>query len=194
MLLRTAGLAAAFCAAGLTGVAAGTVLVPPPAPAPDAPALASKARPGSDRVDAQIPDPAGGPRWAVRRSTGLTGQPCIEAGRFDGRRYGRTDGSGEVEHQPADEQGSCFRPSGEPVALVVNRYADAPGAAARTVVFGQAEDAISRIVVTRADEEHEAAFGPRRTFVVVLPGLVEVDDLAIDLIAADGSSRRFGWR
>lgn len=179
----------ACLATSVAGVATASVLTDHASP-PSAPPADLTATPGTDGTGARTRDPVGGPDWAVRTYTSLGGQSCIEVGRTDGRNFGRANERGEVQHQPAQQQGTCAAKSAAPVQIAVNRYADPQ----RTVVFGQASDDVVRISVGRPDGERDVPVGERQTFVLVVRGVVPPAELPITAHLSDGSAYQEDWR
>ena len=189
---RRAAIALACLLATGGGVAAGSAVTGAPPPPLDAQAFV--AEPGSVAVDARAADPGGGPGWAVRRYRGQTGLACVEAGRFDGVAFGRADARGRVEPLPALDAGSCVDGPAEPLARLVNRYPGREGQEARTVVFGLAAQEVVEVTVATPGGPVELPLGRRRTFILALSGLVDVESLVLEAELTDGTTRRYDWR
>lgn len=192
--LRPVILTLVFAGTCAGGAAAGSVMTPnEPEPDTTGP-KAVKARPGSESIGARASDPTSALGWAVRRYSSETGLDCAEAGRYDGRSFGRERSNGEVDQQPADEAGTCAVPNGEPVEPVFNRYPKAGGSRGRSVLFGQTRVDVKRLEVQTDGARIDLPRAADGTFLLVLPGLREASELPVTATLVDGSLRRYDWR
>lgn len=179
----------ACTAASVAGLATGSVATEQTS-SPSRPPVVVTATPGTADIGARTRDPEGGPDWAVRTYASVGGDPCVEVGRTDGRNFGRANGRGEIEHQPAEQQGTCAARSQRPMQVVISRYA----APERTVVFGQAAQEVARITVARNGGAIEVPLGKRGTFLLVMRGVLAAGELPVTAYLSDGSTYAEDWR
>jgi hypothetical protein len=154
------------------------------------PAADVTATPGTTDIGSRTRDPEGGPDWAVRTYASVDNDPCVEVGRTDGRNFGRANGGGEIEHQPAQQQGICAARSQAPTQVAVSRYA----APERTVVFGQAVQDVARITVAHNGGAVEVPLGEGGTFLLVVRGVLAPEELPVTAYLSDGSAYAEDWR
>jgi hypothetical protein len=93
-----------------------------------------------------VADPDGGPDWTVRTYPSKTGWTCAEAGRTDGKAFGRVQPDDEILPLQLPELGSCADVKKSNSALWVNHYPVDGDHQARAVIFG----AVSAEVVSVA--------------------------------------------
>ncbi len=192
-LTRPVKLTAAALASGALGVSAASALVGgAEAPAPqDATPVA-----GSERLGPIVPDPAGGPRWALRAYTSISGGDCVEIGRMSGERFGQLDADGAFRVLALDAGGTCGDLASEPAIVVLNAYPERAGRAARTVLFGLASPAVGGIVVQRGDGSSgtRPAIGATGGFLLPLAGVIAASALPVTVTLADGRRVVYDWR
>lgn len=186
---RRLSLAAAILLAAAAGMASASVLragadEPPPDPAEP---LGAEGRTIGDAV----PDPDGGPPWAVRVSVTPSGRRCAMTGRVDGEAFGPLDGAGEVVDTGPSFSGSCAAAGAEPVQLAVARYPSAPGGAARSVLFGVAEEDAGSIAVTHDGTSETIEPDDEGTFLVVREGISAAGGWEITVTLTDTTTRSY---
>jgi hypothetical protein len=179
----------ACTAASLAGLATGSVATEQIS-SPSRPPVVVTATPNTADIGARTRDPERGPDWAVRTYASVGGDPCVEVGRTDGGNFGRANGRGEIEHQPAQQQGTCAARSQAPMQVVISRYA----APERTVVFGQAAQGVARITVAHNGRAVEVPLGERGTFLLVMRSVLAPEELPVTAYLSDGSTYAEDWR
>lgn len=186
---RRLSLAAAILVAGAGGMASASALQagadePPPEPAEP---LGMTGRTIGDTV----PDPDGGPPWAVRVTVTPSGRRCAMTGRFDGEAFGPLDGAGDIVDTGPSLSGSCAVPGAEPVQLAVARYPGTPGGAARSVLFGVAEAGAESIAVTHDGTSETVDPDDQGTFLVVREGISAAGGWEVTVTLADTTTRSY---
>jgi hypothetical protein len=181
----------AFILTTLAGVASASVLgagqaAEPPAVADDA------AVPASARLGVPVPDPRGGPPWAVRTYKSISGRRCASVGRTSGgKAFGPSDDKGRVQDTPVSFSGSCAESGTEPAQVILAQYGDIDGAP-RSVLYGFAEPAVATIAATGPGGGTTAvALDKQRTFLVVREGLSVPDSWLLTATLNDGSTRSY---
>ena len=192
-LTRPLKLTAAAIASGALGVSAASALVGgPAAPTPqDATPVA-----GSERLGPIVPDPAGGPEWALRVYTSTSGGACAEVGRMSGERYGHVDADGVFRAAALDAGATCGDLASEPAIVALNAYPPRAGRPARTVLFGLASPAVGGVVVQRRDGSSgtRPAIGATGGFLLPLAGTIAASELPVTVTLADGRHVILDWR
>jgi hypothetical protein len=191
-LTRPLRLTAAALAAAALGVSAASAVVggSPPAPPSEVPVAASA------RIDPTVPDPVGGPDWALRVYRSTNGASCAEVGRVRGGRFGQIDASGAFAPLPLDESDVCGDLAAEPVIVAVNAYAARSMGATRTVLFGRAGRAVTDVLVRRRDSSLEAhpRIGATGGFLLPLAGHVAASALPVTITLDDGRRTVYDWK
>jgi len=183
-------LGVAFVLTTLAGVASASVLSA--GQAAEAPGAADDAAvAGSARLGATVPDPRGGPRWAVRTYQSVSGRRCASVGRTNGgTAFGPSDDKGRVQDSPASFSGSCAQPGTEPAQVILAQYGNVAGTP-RSVLYGFAEPAVATITATGPGGPAAVALDQRRTFLVVREGLSVPDSWLLTATLNDGSIRSY---
>ena len=182
------GVAVALPVAAALGVAGASVVTAGRAadPAPGGGPIVGAVQRGSVAAD-----PAGGPPWAVRTYETQAGLQCAAAARTDGTAFGPADRAGRVRDVDPALMGSCDDPA-EPLLLVLAQYADAPGAGARSVLFGVAGANVARILADDGSGRPRAlAPDAARTFLLVREGLSATGSWTVAATLRDGSTRDY---
>ena len=189
---RRLALGLAFVLTTLAGVASASVLSA--GQAAEAPGVADDAAvPGSARLGVTVPDPRGGPPWAVRIYESVSGGRCAAVGRTSGATaFGPSDAKGRVQDTPASFSGSCAEPgseagTGDPRA-VRRRRRHATLGAVRLRGTGGRNDRGER---TGAARRAAVALDTQRTFLVVHEGLSVPDSWLLTATLNDGSTRSY---
>lgn len=180
----------AFVLTTLAGVASASVLGA--GSAAEAPAGDDDAAvPDSARLGEPVPDPRGGPPWAVRVYESVSGRRCAGVGRTRaGKAFGPSDAEGRVQDTPASFSGSCTEPGTAPAQVILAQYGDVDGAP-RSVLYGVAEPAVATIAATGPGGPTAVALDRRRTFIVVREGLSVPDSWLLTATLDDGSTRSY---
>lgn len=186
---RRLSVAAAILVAAAAGMASASALragadEPPPEPAEP---LAVD----GGTIGDTVPDPDGGPPWAVRVSVTPSGRRCAMTGRFDGEAFGPLDGAGEVVDTGPSFSGSCGVPGAEPVQLAVARYPGATSGTARSVLFGVAEADAESIAVTYDGTSETIEPDDDGTFLVVRQGISAAGGWEVTVTLADTTTRSY---
>lgn len=142
------------------------------------------------QIGETVPDPRGGPPWAVRISTTPAGRRCVTVGRTDGRSFGPVDAAGAILATRPAFSGSCADPADEPLHVALARYA-ASGDGARSVLFGVADASVVAVTVTEPGEIEPVAPDRHRTFVVVREGLSRSENWTVMATLNDGTVRTY---
>jgi hypothetical protein len=138
-----------------------------------------------------VPDPHGGPPWAVRILDGETSERCIVAGRTDGSAFGPVDAAGEIHERGAVASGSCADPAQEAVQVAVMRYADTAGTGPRSVLYGVAAPNVTSVEVEAPGTSGSVTLDSKRTFLVVSDGLSEHGAWSVEVVLSDGTMRSY---
>lgn len=181
----------AFVLTTLAGVASASVFsAGQAAEAPDVADDAAVA--GSARLGVTVPDPRGGPPWAVRTYQSVTGRRCAAVGRTSGgTAFGPSDAKGRVQDTPASFSGSCAEPGTEPAQVILAQYGNVSGTP-RSVLYGFAEPAVATIAASGPGGGRAAvALDRQRTFLVVREGLSVPDSWLLTVTLNDGSTRSY---
>jgi hypothetical protein len=173
-------LTAAAGVASASALRVGPYVRPPPDPAEPL-----NAPPG--QIGEPVPDPGGGPPWAVRVTPTPTGNRCITVGRTDGSAFGPVDAAGDIVDTGPSFSGSCAPPGAEPVQVAVARYPGGEAGGARTVLFGFAEAAVTSVAVTRSGTLELIAPDRHHTLLLVQPGMSETDRWTVTVTLTDGA-------
>lgn len=136
-----------------------------------------------------VPDPRGGPPWAVRVSTTPAGQRCVAVGRTDGRAFGPVDAAGQILHAEPSFSGSCADPGSGPLQVALARYADTGGAGPRSVLFGVADARVVSVAVTQPTGIEPITPDRYRTFVVVREEMARDQAWTVVATLTDGTQR-----
>jgi hypothetical protein len=158
----------------------------PPSPDPVEPLGAP---PGE--IGEPVPDPGGGPPWAVRVTPTPAGKRCATVGRTDGSAFGPVNAAGEIVDTGPSFSGSCAEPGADPAQVAVARYPDLAGAGARTMLFGVAEAEVTSIAVTHGGIDDSLVPDSHRTFLVVREGLSDGDPWSVTVTLVDGTERSY---
>ena len=116
-----------------------------------------------------VADPDGGLDWTVRTYPSQTGWTCAEAGRTDGKAFGRVGTDDEIVPLELPELGSCAAVEEDKFALWINHYPASGGRQARAVIFGAIATAEVTGVAVTADGTREELPVTRGAFLDVLP-------------------------
>ncbi|MEA2143328.1 MAG: hypothetical protein QOI64_1758 [Solirubrobacteraceae bacterium] len=183
LLLVTAVLA--MVAAGIAGAS----VVSPGGSAPPLPRTPDAAVAVPGPTGDTVPDPRGGPPWAVRINTGASGSRCVTVGRTDGRAFGPVDATGRILDTGLSASGSCAGADREPLQVALARYGDTAGTGPRTVLFGVADASVVRVEVAEPEGVGPVSVDRVGAFVVVSERLAP--DAAWQVIAtlSDGTQR-----
>jgi hypothetical protein len=182
---------ATVVAAGLGVAAASAVTETPPEKEP--PEMAPQN--GTEAIGARAEDPAGGPGWAVRRYTSTSGAACVEVGRYDGETFGVVDASGALTPQPLGVGATCGELDQDAALVAVNRYAAREGQPARTVLFGRSDTRVADVAMKPdATVQRDPAEAKDRTFVLVVPRLLDAQEMPLELRFDDGHEETINWR
>ncbi len=146
---------------------------------------------GSVQTGAPVPDPHGGPPWAVRVFDADTPLRCIVTGRMDGDAFGPVDTAGHVIDTPPVARGGCADPDAEPLQVALARYADTGATGPRSVLFGVAGDDVTSVEVDAPGASGPVALDAQRTFAVVSDGLTPSGSAQVEVTLSDGSSRSY---
>lgn len=191
--MRRLLLAATLLAVVAAGVAGATVVsagmsAPPVPPVPDV-AVVAVAGP----IGKPVPDPRGGPPWAVRISTGSSGSRCVGVGRTDSRAFGPVDAAGRILDVGPSASGACAGAGAdrEPLQVALARYADTAGTGPRTVLFGVADASVVSVVVVEPGAVGPVALDRERTFVVVSERLAPDEAWEVVATLSDGTRRSY---
>jgi hypothetical protein len=182
------GAVLATVAAGVAGASAVSAVTSAP-PLPPSPEPAVSAALG--QTGETVPDPRGGPPWAVRVSTAASGARCVTVGRTDGQALGPVDAAGRILDTGLSATGSCANAAGDPLQVALARYADSAGTGPRTVLFGVADARVERIVVAEPEGIGPVALDDKRTFVVVSEQLARDEAWRIIATLSDGTQRSY---
>lgn len=183
-------LIAACSAAAVGGVAAASALTPS-APKPSSVDASAKARPGSMHTKAMTPDPAGGPKWAVRSYTGQGGDSCVVAARLEGARFGPLV-AGSVRNIDVDGAGSCADLAADGVQLVVQRTAATNDTDARTVIYGRVGESIAHVGYVGSGTPTTMPLADDGSFITVVSGLLDPTTVRVRLTGRDGTMTESG--
>jgi len=189
---RSLALAVVLCLVIAAGAAAATLLVLRgsviPAPNPrDVPPEQTPA-PGTSRLEPlRIPDPDGGPPWALRVARSQTGQLCATVGQVIDGDFGLIGLDGRFRSLPERIVDACSVPRADKASLIGARVFDAPQpGAVRTVVNGIAGHSLRRVQIEAGGRRSTAQIAPDGTFLAVLRGYPEALQLRVTLTFADG--------
>jgi hypothetical protein len=148
------------------GVAVASALLPTP------PSLvgqeASEPAGTSFTLGNPVADPDGGPQWTVRTYPSKTDWTCAEAGRTDGKAFGRVDPGDTFRPLELPELGSCADVEKDKFALWVNHYPANADREARSVIFGAVAPEAAGVVLT-IDRTRKELPVTRGAFIDVLP-------------------------
>jgi hypothetical protein len=175
--------AIAFAVVG--GVAVASVLLPTP------PSLvgqeASEPAGTSFNLGPVVADPEGGPDWTVRTYPSKTNWTCAEAGRTDGKSFGRAGLDDQIHALALPELGSCADVKKDKFALWVNHYPAIGDDEARAVVFGAVAPEAVGVALTLDGSKKELPV-TRGAFVDALPESSVTGGAAVTVTFADGST------
>ena len=143
------------------------------------------------QIGETVPDPRGGPPWAVRISTTPTARRCVTVGRTDGRSFGPVDAAGAILATPPSFSGSCADPADEPLQVALARYAASGDGGPRSVLFGVADASVVGVTVTEPGEIEPVAPDRHNTFVVVREGLSRGENWTVIATLNDGTERTY---
>ena len=143
------------------------------------------------QVGETVPDPGGGPPWAVRVSTTPAGQSCVTVGRTDGRAFGPVDAAGRILDTGPSFSGSCADPHGGPLQVALARYADTGGAGPRSVLFGVADARVARVTITQPSGIEPITPDRYHTFVVVREGMARDQAWIVVATLIDGTQHEY---
>lgn len=179
-------LAVAILLAGAAGVASASAFrigaYQPPTEDPAEPGGAPLGQLGES-----VPDPRGGPRWAVRITPTPLGRRCVTVGRTDGAAFGPVNAAGVILDTGPSFSGSCAQPGDEPVQVAVARYPGTAASSARTVLFGVAEAEVTSITVTHAGATTPVVPDGYGTFLLVRDGEPDDELWAVTVTLTDGT-------
>jgi hypothetical protein len=180
-IISFAGVAVAQRAFDREGPARPTVRdLPPP--------IAAAADPGVVSTSA-TPDPAGGPRWALRVFTNSSGLDCVAVGRILGGVLGTYDASRTFRALPPHVSGACERLGHSGLLVAVQRRA---GPQPRTIVYGLARDG-RPVRITIAGETRTVEPGGLGSFIDVRSGLADMrGGIVTTTVAGRPARRRLG--
>jgi hypothetical protein len=187
--MRRVAIGAAVLAAIVAGIFSATVMSAGSAEQP--PGAGDELAAGTVQTGETVPDPHGGPPWAVRIFDGDSSRRCIATGRTDGQAFGPVDASGTIHDAGDIARGSCADPKAEPLQAAVAGYADSAGTGPRSVVFGVADASVATVRVTGPDVQRTVTPDAERTFVVVGDGRPEKGAWTVDVTLSDGSTRTY---
>jgi hypothetical protein len=172
------------------GVAAASVIVPqgddtqggPESVQPDG---------GAVVVGAITSNPGGGPDWAVRTYTSLTGLTCPSAGRWADGEFGRADAQGAgVVPLPVSASGSCADLESSDLALAVRRYPQRPGQEERGVVFGVVSGRVREVRLLGGQDDERVLPLDGGAFLAVGEDM-RMAGITLQVARVDGSTRRY---
>lgn len=143
------------------------------------------------QVGETVPDPGGGPPWAVRVRTTPAGQRCVTVGRTDGRAFGPVDAAGQILDAGPSFSGSCADPGGGPLQVALARYADSAGAGPRSVLFGVADARVASVAVTQPTGIETITPDRYRTFVVVCEEMTSDQAWTMVATLTDGTQHEY---
>lgn len=143
------------------------------------------------QVGENVPDPDGGPPWAVRVSTTPASQRCVTVGRTDGRAFGPVDRAGRILDVGPSFSGSCAGPDGGPLQVALARYADTGGAGPRSVLFGVADARVASVMVTQPSGIQPMTPDAYHTFVVVREELAHDQAWMVVATLIDGTQHAY---
>lgn len=180
----------------LAGVAAAAVLLirqGQPLPGPPTGALGADVRPlpGSVRLAGlDAPDPAGGPRWDIRRSRSATGETCTAVGQIVNGRFGILGLDGVFRRLGLGGVDACgVRGIAGPVLAGARVFIGRTEAQARTVVNGIAGNDARSVSVYGPGGVRRLRLGPDGSFITVYAGYVE--DVRPKIVVVDRDGRRY---
>lgn len=146
---------------------------------------------GPGHVGETVPDPRGGPPWAVRMRTTPAGQRCMTVGRTDGRAFGPVDARGRILDTGPSFSGSCAASESEPLQVALARYADTAGSGPRSVLFGVADARVVSVEVAQPGGIEPITPDRYHTFVVVREGLARDELWTVIATLRDGTQRTY---
>jgi hypothetical protein len=174
--------AMAFAVVG--GVAVASALLPTP------PSLvgqeASEPAGTNFTLGSPVADPDGGPQWTVRTYPSKTSWICAEAGRTDGKAFGRVDAGDTFRPLELPELGSCADVEKDKFAFWVNHYPANADRDARSVIFGAVAPEADGVVLTIDGTRKELPV-TRGAFIDVLPES-SLAGAAVTVTLADGTT------
>jgi hypothetical protein len=157
----------------------------PPSPTDRLPSPTAAADPGVVSTSA-TPDPAGGPRWALRVFTNSSGLDCVAVGRLSRGLLGTYDASRTFRALPARVSGACERLGRSGLLVAVQRRA---GPQPRTIVYGLARDG-RPVRITIAGETRTVEPGGLGSFIDVRSGLADMRGAIVTTTVAGRPARR----
>ena len=174
------GTVAAFSVPAVAAAGLVSLLGQADAPLPrDTSGVPAGSRPAADPAvvaASAVPDPDGGPPWAVRLFANPAGKQCVTLGRLRDGRIGQLR-RGAFRPLPANAAGVCGSVETAGVLFAVDRHA---GSTPRTVVYGLSA---SRTPLTVRLEGRRRVVRPRAlgTFVLVLSGVRSLSGATLSL-------------
>jgi hypothetical protein len=168
---RVVVLTAAVVAAAAAGVASASALMPTAGSETVGDSAAYQPDGRAVHLSPAVPDPQGGPGWAVRVYRSQTGLTCPEAGRVEGDAFGPVDARGHVAGLSVQAAGACVDLTKEPFGFAVARYPARDGQAARSAIYGVATPDVRRVTVVTASAKQPVAIDDSGAFIAVAPSL-----------------------
>jgi len=143
------------------------------------------------QIGETVPDPRGGPPWAVRVSTTAASQRCMTVGRTDGRAFGPIDATGQILDTGPSFSGSCAVPRSGPLQVALARYADSGGSGPRSVLFGVADVGVASITIAQPSGIEPITPDRHHTFVMVRDEMARDQAWIVIATLNDGTQHRF---
>jgi hypothetical protein len=151
---------------------------------------------GVPRGGVEAPDPGGLPAWSAagyERAAGpRRGQTCVQVVQRADAERGRGGGftpplCGDLRRHAVVADAHAFGPSRS-----AGTFAPGPGAPRRLVLFGAAAPGVREVRAVGPDGvPRPLALAPAgRAFVAVFPGTVRADQVAVEVVGADGATTR----
>ena len=164
-----------------------------PQPAPEERRLGLEPVPGSGSIEAQAPDPGGGPPWVVRVYRVRGGETCTQVGQLVEGRIGLASRFG---FRRTSSGGCGFRPPTRKDPLTIG-FATHDGGAkvgypGRTIVDGIAAGDVTTVVASAAQSTRRLRPSPRGYFLAVYPA--RVARVRVTAILTDGSTKTYTVR
>lgn len=178
--LRRGGLALAFVALLIGGVAGAASLLSVGDPVPDRRGKQGKhlpAAPGSSSVAVMATDPKTKQQFGVAPYTDRAGQPCAIAGQLRVGRLGLIM-KGVFHPYASATSGACGSLRTRPLFGDV-RYFQEPEL--RSVVYGRARQGVREVTLILGGQSHAARTGHGGTFVFLLEGRVVLADIDLSV-------------
>lgn len=169
MVMAAAGVLVLSAGAGAAGIALREDEPTPEPPVADvAPRL--RADPATGRLAAvRVPDPAGGPAWGLRLTSGANGAQCATVGQIVEGRLGvvRDDRFREL---PSREAHTCLDAGASRPLTMQRRSFLAPGEEPRTAIFGLASEKVERVELAAPGADQAVRPGADGGYLAVFPG------------------------